>query len=194
MRKLSEEEIQFRKAKAEYTRKWRKEHPEYQRKWREANKKHISDYNKNYNTTIYGRASYLLQGYNRQDMMHGRGKGDLTAQWIVDNIFSKACVHCGKTGWKVIGCNRLDNTKPHTMDNVEPCCEECNKKLGGIYNKMRYSRKIYQYTIDGELVKVWESACEAGRNGFEKGAVSACCLGKYGYKTHKGYRWSYTPL
>lgn len=79
--------------------------------------------------TPNNRAHNLLSAYNQSDKKHNRKKGDLTAKWIVENIFSKPCVHCGKTGWNIIGCNRLDNSKPHTMDNVEPCCKECNKKL-----------------------------------------------------------------
>ena len=80
---------------------------------------------------IRRRAQEIVQNYNQEDKKYNRGKGDLTSQWIVKNIFSKPCVHCGKTGWKIIGCNRLDNSRPHTMDNVEPCCEECNHKLAG---------------------------------------------------------------
>lgn len=75
------------------------------------------------------RASRLLSNYNYSDRIRFRGKGDLTTQWIVDNIFTKPCAHCGKIGWEVIGCNRLDNSKPHTKDNVEPCCFPCNNKL-----------------------------------------------------------------
>lgn len=105
----------------------------------EANKeKKISyqiEYNKKYDELPISRAQNLLQAYNRADIESDRGKGDLTAQWIVDNIFTKKCTHCDKTGWKVIGCNRLDNSKPHTMDNVEPCCFECNCMLNGIEMK-----------------------------------------------------------
>ena len=96
------------------------------------NKKRIIEYQLNYQEeygkTPIARASSLLQAYNNSDKKACRGKGDLTSQWIVDNIFTKPCVHCGKTGWEIIGCNRLDNSKPHTMDNVEPCCFECNIK------------------------------------------------------------------
>lgn len=97
---------------------------------------------KYYNPTY--RAKNLLSGYNRHDLENGLGKGDLTYQWIIDNIFSKPCAHCGKTGWDVIGCNRLDNSKPHTMDNVEPCCKECNTKLAsmdGCKYVTQYKRK-----------------------------------------------------
>ena len=42
---------------------------------------------------------------------------------------------------------------------------------------------------DGELVMVFSSTTEAGRNGFIQSNVSACCNGKK--KTHKGYEWRY---
>jgi hypothetical protein len=58
------------------------------------------------------------------------GKCTLTPEWIVENIFSKPCHYCGKEGWELIGCDRIDNSKPHTPDNVVPCCWECNKKRG----------------------------------------------------------------
>ena len=97
------------------------------------NKERIIDYQKEYQVeydkTQMARANSLLCAYNQADIKRNRGKGDLTAQWIVENIFTKPCAHCGKVGWNVIGCNRLDNSKPHTMDNVEPCCYECNIKL-----------------------------------------------------------------
>lgn len=56
----------------------------------------------------------------------------------------------------------------------------------------RPTKQVFQYTLDGELVAVWPSTMECGRNGFDHGHVVDCCKGKR--KTHKGYRWSYTPL
>lgn len=91
-------------------------HKTYQKNWKKKN-------------PIAYRASYLRSVYNQLDLKNGRGKGDLTTKWIIENIFSKPCAHCGKTGWQIIGCNRLNNDLPHTMDNVEPCCLECNLKL-----------------------------------------------------------------
>lgn len=76
-----------------------------------------------------GRACRLVHNYNVADKKYGRGKGNLTGKWVYDNILFKPCAHCDKEGWQVIGCNRLDNSKPHTKDNVEPCCKECNSKL-----------------------------------------------------------------
>lgn len=106
---------------------------EYQKQYQEENKDKIAEYkkqyNKQYNKTPIGRASKLLRTYNQSDKKYNRGKGDLTAQWIVENIFSKPCAHCGKEGWEIIGCNRINNDLPHTKDNVEPCCLNCNCRL-----------------------------------------------------------------
>lgn len=135
------------------------------------------------------RALDLLSQYKRLDKEASRGKGDLTAKWIIENIFTKPCTHCGKIGWDVIGCNRLDNSKPHTMDNVEPCCFKCNAKLNG----KELSKQVYQYTLDGELVKVWDSILDIEIEcGFARAAISYCCNGKR--KTAYGYIWSFEPL
>lgn len=154
----------------------------------EAKKEAIQKQKLEYMSTPNGRASRLIATYNISDSVNNRGKGDLTAQWVVENIFSKPCAHCGKTGWEVIGCNRLDNSKPHTMDNVEPCCKECNDKMYGAES----SKNVYQYTLDNELVRVWNSITDCSRNCFNLGHVSECCRGER--KMHKGYKWTFTPL
>lgn len=119
----------LRKYYSEHKEEMRKKQNEYSRKRYQENsteeKKRTTEWRRN---TKVGRASSLLCAYNQADKNKGRGKGDLTAQWIVENIFTKPCVHCGESDWTKIGCNRLDNSKPHTMDNVEPCCFKCNLK------------------------------------------------------------------
>lgn len=77
---------------------------------------------------ILSRAMYLIQDYKRADKEHNRGECTLTAQWIVDNIFPNTCHYCGKKGWEIMGCDRINNDLPHTPENVVPCCAECNRK------------------------------------------------------------------
>ena len=163
-------------------------HKRYNKQYYTKNRDKILEQKKQYQNTPMGRALCLLMAYNAADKKYNRGKGDLTTQWIVDNIFTKPCVHCGESDWKKIGCNRIDNNLPHTKDNVEPCCWECNLKLNG----KDLSKQVYQYSLDGELIRVWESTMEAVRNGFNSGNVSSCCNGKL--KTHGGYKWSFNPL
>ena len=51
------------------------------------------------------------------------------------------------------------------------------------------SKRVLQLSLDGELIREWESTKECGRNGFNQGHVAACCRGEE--KTHKGFRFMY---
>lgn len=53
------------------------------------------------------------------------------------------------------------------------------------------SIKVVQLDKDtNELIKIWNSAKEAEREGgFANNNINKCCKGKY--KTHKGYKWMY---
>lgn len=50
-------------------------------------------------------------------------------------------------------------------------------------------RKIAQYSMDGELIKVWDKLADIERAGFEHGSISLCCQGRL--KKTQGYRWKY---
>lgn len=132
--KILKQRKQYYQDNAEKVKEYRKEnaeyYKEYNKQYRKDNAEQIKEYNKQYNKTPMGRASNLLTNYNQNDKKYNRGECTLTAKWIVDNIFTKPCHYCGKEGWKVIGCDRIDNSLPHTEDNVVPCCEKCNTKRG----------------------------------------------------------------
>lgn len=104
---------------------------EYNKKYYLEHKSSIQARHHDYRNTPKGRAIQLITNYKWRDKRDGyKETVDFDEDWMVKNIMEKPCVHCGKTGWKFIGCNRLDNTKGHTMSNVEPCCKACNDKLG----------------------------------------------------------------
>ena len=89
--------------------------------------------------------------------------------------------------------NHKDETPFHNnVENLEYCTQKYNVNYGtGIQRRAEKESKIvYQYTLDGQLVKIWKSIAECVKNGF-KGAW-LCCSGRS--KTCKGFRWSYTPL
>jgi hypothetical protein len=146
---------------------------------------------KTYRNTPMGRAVRLANNYKNADRQANREEGNITAQWIVENIFTKPCVHCGKEGWQIIGCNRLDNSKPHTIDNVEPCCEDCNSKL---YYK-EHQKMVGKFTLGNQLVEMWSSLKECKKQtNIGHGTLSACCNNKYlreGNNVFKGYIWKY---
>ena len=52
------------------------------------------------------------------------------------------------------------------------------------------SKPVGQYTLDGDLVKVWQSTSEVERQtGFSQGNISLAANGKY--KQAYGFRWKY---
>lgn len=51
------------------------------------------------------------------------------------------------------------------------------------------SKKVYQYTLEGEFVKEWINAKEAGESGYSYGMIIRCCIGDR--KIHKNFQWSY---
>lgn len=117
-----------------------KEHlKEYRKKYYDENHERIREWHKNYyrnsnmNTkqkkyrhTKYGRALSLSYAYKGYDKDRFSDENTVSPQWIVDNIFSSECVYCGDDNWKHLGCDRIDNTKPHTSDNVVCSCGICN--------------------------------------------------------------------
>lgn len=67
--------------------------------------------------------SKMISAYRIKDKNKDM-QNDLTRNFFEDNIISKPCSYCGSE--ENVGCDRIDNSKGHTMDNVIPCCYICN--------------------------------------------------------------------
>ena len=176
------------KNRKEYFKKYYIEHKEKYNK--NPNKEHSKEYRIRYMDTIKGYATQLVGRYNHLDRIYGRPKGDLTVEWVMEQI-QKGCTYkdkCGTTDWRKIGLNRKDNSLPHTKANCEPCCWECNQKL----EVSELAKKVYQYTIDGELINVYEKMSDVKKYGYKISAVSDCCNSKR--KTHHKCKWSFVNL
>lgn len=130
------------------------------------------DYLKNWRNQQWGKAVTMYNRYIRKDREYGRIGDELpedyiNPQWIIENIFTKPCAHievCGCMDWRKLGCNRLDNSKPHIKSNVEPCCKECNDRLAAEEHKYKYGKQVDQ--IDpktGEVLASYPSSREAAR-------------------------------
>ena len=82
------------------------------------------------------------------------------------------------------------------VENLEWCDASYNNSYG-THNQRRaeaQSKPVIQLTLDGRFVREWPSIMKCGRNGFNQGAVSACCRNCYmreGNNIYKGYRWQY---
>ena len=103
----------------------------YQKVYRKVNKKNIAIKKKAYLNTKKGRAFMLLRNYIREDKTRNRGECTLTAEWIIENIFSgQVCHWCGESAWEKLGCDRINNDLPHTPENVVCSCDDCNVDRG----------------------------------------------------------------
>ena len=70
--------------------------------------------------------------------------------------------------------------------------DEFKKKISeSLTNNAKISKKVNQFDLDGNLIKVWESTKEAGRNGFDQSRIAELCRGSKRRKTHKGFIWKY---
>lgn len=66
------------------------------------------------------------------------------------------------------------------------------RTLGEKVHTHNINAKIYQYSKDYKLIKIWNKSSECDKYGYISSKVISCCRGRR--KTHKGYIWSYTKL
>lgn len=91
-----------------------------------------------------------------------------------------------------------ENPSNNHLDNLEALTHWENMLYGTrnqrisrgnkVWRKVR-GRAVLQYTLDGVLVKQWDSMADAHENGFHKSGISDCCNGRK--KTYKGYLWEH---
>ena len=93
--------------------------------------------------------------------------------------------------------NHIDEDKTNnTASNLEWCTVKENNNYGtrneraGKASGKARSKSVGQYTRDGKLIKVWQSAIDVERQlGFSQGNISKVTRGKR--KTAYGYVWKY---
>lgn len=90
--------------------------------------------------------------------------------------------------------NHLDaNPKNNHVNNLEWCTQSENIQYA--YNngtkKPPHMKKVSQYDLNGNLIKVWISQTEAARQlGIHQANIYKVCSGKR--KTAGGFKWQYT--
>lgn len=77
------------------------------------------------------KASKMLSSYKLKDWKKDL-QFNLDREWFIENILKSKCVYCGDTN--NLGCDRIDNNKGHTYDNVVPCCYTCNIARGNNFS------------------------------------------------------------
>lgn len=88
-------------------------------------------------------------------------------------------------GYTVVHHIDKENHQDNRVENLEWISKEEHDRL----HAEERAKTVYQYTLDWKLVRVWPSANECGRNGFNTSNVARCCRGEC--EQYKGFRWSY---
>lgn len=116
----------MKKYRQEHREEWNKKCREYQRRHREAQRKRMNDYHE----TKKGRATNLLNSYVQADLERRGMRPNLTQDDIMRKCFEPGCkcVYCGETDWKLLGLDRIDNSKAHDAHNTVCSCSNCNIK------------------------------------------------------------------
>ena len=84
-----------------------------------------------------------------------------------------------------------ENKTNNVVTNLEWCDRKYNQNYGTRTERVaeKISKIVLQYDLEGNFIKEWESTRECDRNGFNQGAVAACCRGEL--KKYKGFLWEY---
>lgn len=109
----------------------------------------------------------------------------LVAEAFIPNPYGYPCVN-----------HKDENKRNNNVGNLEWCTHQYNNSYGinkPTTNAINARKKpVCQYTVDGKLIAVYESACEAQRKtGVRQQNISGCCLQRKYFKTAGGYVWKY---
>ena len=130
----------------------------------------------------------IRNGYLKVDLC----KNNKKKTYNVHRLVAKAFIENNNNYYFV---NHKDECRTNNVvENLEWCTQKynCNYGTGIERSAKARSKQVYQYSKDGELIAVWKSTSECGRNGYNFSHVSSCCNGER--KSHKGYIWSYKPI
>lgn len=88
-----------------------------------------------------------------------------------------------------------ENKTNNSADNLEWCTAKQNANYGTRNTRIQKatSTRIGQYTIDGKLIKIWNSMSEAAKSlgASTTSYIRRVCINQFGRKTYKGFIWKY---
>ena len=159
-----------------------------------------------YNTNIYYANEYLTEDRNKYGL--DNFKTDILEEtntrekaWELEEKYIKEYNTKYPNGYNITdggsgkkGTIVFDKTRKKLSEKLKGLkrSDEFKKKISeSLTNNAKISKKVNQFDLDGNLIKVWESTKEAGRNGFDQSRIAELCRGSKRRKTHKGFIWKY---
>lgn len=90
------------------------------------------------------KASKMISSYRIKDLKNFGVDIKLDTDWFIENVLKSKCTYCDDTS--NLGCDRIYNTKPHTKENVIPCCYICNTSRNNHFT-------VEEFKLIGKVIK-----------------------------------------
>ena len=155
-----------------------------------------------YQKTKKGIVTVIYNSQKQSSKRRGHPMPSYTLKELRQWMYSQKEFHELYDQWKASGydrwlkpsCDRLDDYKPYTLDNLQVVAWKDNfsrshkDRLNGVNNKA--SKSVLQFTLDGEFVAEHYSLHNAERQtGVSFKSISKVCNGEYSYAG--GYVWEF---
>lgn len=169
---------------------------------------YLSDYRKEYRRSKKGWIVTQWNTQNRSSKRRNHPSPNYTSEelfeWALKQPnFDKLFSNWEKSGYErdlKPSCDRINDTKPYTFDNLRIVTQKENILMGARSEKARTRMTkaiqkskgipVYQCDKDENIIREYVSAGEAGRvTGVDQSHITKCCKGKQ--KTAGGYIWKY---
>ena len=124
----------------------------------------------------------------------------LVAETFIPNPDNKPCINHKIEGDKGKTINMVFFNEDGSIDEEKTTIEWVTYKENSNYGTRnerifekttngKLSKKVLQFSLDGDFIREWPSTRECARNGFNGGHVASCCRGELPH--HKGFKWCY---
>lgn len=105
---------------------------QHNKQWRAEHKEEKAAYDAERRATLDGHAYTIRQGNLKEDRKRGRcGKDEdplPSLDYYIWALQQRDFYDGNQYHWSEMGLDRIDNSKPHTIDNVVPCSAKNNRR------------------------------------------------------------------
>lgn len=88
------------------------------------------------------RAKHLVASYKHFDNYYFYNQNKTITPTQLLELWDGGCIYCGETDWHKLGADRIDNNKPHSIDNCVCCCSQCNNERQKKDFQTFYNQKV----------------------------------------------------